>query len=49
MEMNRQRFLVLERLFKGETPIIVASAEALLDKYPPEGNFRRLSADPADG
>ena len=39
MEMNRQRFLVLERLFKGETPIIVASAEALLDKYPPKEIF----------
>ena len=39
MEMNRQRFLVLERLFKGETPIIVASAEALLDKYPQKEIF----------
>ena len=39
MEMNRQRFLVLERLLKGETPIIVASAEALLDKYPPKEIF----------
>ena len=39
MEMNRQRFLVLERLLKGETPIIVASAEALLDKYPQKEIF----------
>ena len=39
MEMNRQRFLVLERLLKGETPIIVASVEALLDKYPPKEIF----------
>ena len=39
MEMNRQRFLVLERLLKGETPVIVASMEALLDKYPRKDVF----------
>ena len=39
MEMNRQRFLVLERLMKGETPVIVASMEALLDKYPKKDVF----------
>ncbi|MBQ2412250.1 MAG: transcription-repair coupling factor, partial [Anaerotignum sp.] len=39
MEMNRQRFLVLERLMKGETPVIVASMEALLDKYPKKEVF----------
>ena len=39
MEMNRQRFLVLERLLKGETPVIVASMEALLDKYPKKDVF----------
>lgn len=39
MEMNRQRFALLERLLKGETPIIVASMEALLDKYPKKEIF----------
>lgn len=39
MEMNRQRFLVLERLLRGETPVIVASMEALLDKYPKKEVF----------
>ncbi len=39
MEMNRQRFLVLERLLKGDCPIIVASMEALLDKYPKKEVF----------
>ena len=39
MEMNRQRFFVLERLLKGETPVIVASMEALLDKYPAKDVF----------
>lgn len=39
MEMNRQRFLVLERLLKGETPVIVSSMEALLDKYPKKDVF----------
>ena len=39
MEMNRQRFFVLERLLKGETPVIVASMEALLDKYPVKDVF----------
>ena len=28
MEMNRQRFLVLERLLKGETPVIVEIGRA---------------------
>ena len=40
MEMNRQRFLVLERLLKGERPVIVASMEALLDKYPKKEVFQ---------
>lgn len=39
MEMNRQRFLVMERLLRGECPIIVASMEALLDKYPKKEIF----------
>ena len=39
MEMNRQRFLILERLLQGEHPVIVASVEALLDKYPPRQVF----------
>ena len=39
MEMNRQRFLVLERLLNGECSVIVASAEALLDKYPKKEVF----------
>ena len=39
MEMNRQRFFVLERLLKGETPVIVASMEALLDKYPKKDTY----------
>lgn len=39
MEMNRQRFLALERLLKGETPVVVASMEALLDKYPKKEVF----------
>ncbi len=39
MEMNRQRFLVLERLLRGECPVIIASTEALLDKYPEEKVF----------
>lgn len=34
MEMNRQRFLVLEKLLAGECSCIVASMEALLDRYP---------------
>ena len=40
MEMNRQRFLALERLLKGERPVIVASMEALLDKYPKKDVFQ---------
>ena len=40
MEMNRQRFLALERLLKGERPVIVASMEALLDKYPKKEVFQ---------
>ncbi|MDO4530762.1 MAG: transcription-repair coupling factor [Bacillota bacterium] len=39
MEMNRQRFLLLERLLRGETPLIVASMDALLDKYPQKEVF----------
>lgn len=39
MEMNRRRFAVVERLLRGEQPIIIASAEALLDKYPPKEVF----------
>ncbi len=39
MEMNRQRFRLLERLLAGDAPIIVASMEALLDKYPPKEIF----------
>ena len=39
METNRRRFLILERLPAGEAPVIVASMEALLDKYPPKEIF----------
>ncbi len=39
METNRRRFLILERLLAGEAPVIVASMEALLDKYPPKEIF----------
>lgn len=42
MEMNRQRFAVLERLLSGERPIIVASAEALLDRYPQKKSFTKF-------
>ncbi|NCC14852.1 MAG: transcription-repair coupling factor [Clostridia bacterium] len=42
MEMNRQRFAVLERLLSGERPIIVASAEALLDRYPQKESFSKF-------
>ncbi len=39
METNRRRFLILDRLPAGEAPVIVASMEALLDKYPPKEIF----------
>lgn len=39
MEMNRRRFSVLESVLKGDCPIIVAPAEALLDKYPKKEVF----------
>ncbi len=39
MEMNRQRFQILERLLKGNPPVIVASIEALMDKYPQKEVF----------
>ncbi len=41
MEMNRHRFSAMERLLAGERPIIVASAEALLDRYPPKEVFTK--------
>ena len=39
MEMNRQRFLVVEKLLEGKCPLIVASVEALLDRYPEKEVF----------
>ncbi len=39
MEMNRQRFLVVEKLLEGKCPLIVASVEALLDRYPKKDVF----------
>lgn len=39
MEMNRQRFLVVEKLLEGKCPLIVASVEALLDRYPEKDVF----------
>ncbi len=39
MEMNRQRFLVVEKLLCGECPLIVAAAEAFLDRYPSKEVF----------
>ena len=39
MEMNRQRFLVVEKLLEGKCPLIVASVEALLDRYPKKEVF----------
>lgn len=42
MEMNRQRFGAVERLLSGERPIIVASMEALLDRYPKKEVFSRF-------
>lgn len=39
MEMNRQRFLVLERLLEGKCPVIVASMEALMDRFPKKEIF----------
>ncbi|MDD4843928.1 MAG: transcription-repair coupling factor, partial [Anaerotignum sp.] len=41
VEMNRHRFSAMERLLAGERPIIVASAEALLDRYPPKEIFTK--------
>lgn len=41
MEMNRQRFLAIERLLKGDDDVvIVASMEALLDRYPKREVFQ---------
>jgi len=42
MEMNRQRFGAVERLLSGERPIIVASMEALLDRYPKKEIFSQF-------
>lgn len=39
MEMNRQRFLVVEKLLEGQCPLIVASVEAFLDRYPKKDVF----------
>ena len=39
METNRQRFLALEQLIEGRKPIVVASMEALLDRYPKKEIF----------
>ncbi len=39
MEMNRQRFLTLERLLDGNCPLLVASMEALMDRFPPKKEF----------
>ncbi len=39
MEMNRQRFLVLQAILTGKCPWIVASAEAFLDRYPKQEVF----------
>lgn len=39
MEMNRQRFLALERLLDGHCPLLVASMEALMDRFPPKKDF----------
>lgn len=49
MEMNRQRFRVLERLLKGEPPVIVASMEALMDKYPAKEVFASFLLEIAVG
>ena len=49
MEMNRQRFLILERLLRGETPVIVASMEALLDKYPKKEVFASFLLELREG
>lgn len=42
MEMNRQRFIAMERLLSGERPIIVASTEALLDRFPKKEIFTKF-------
>ncbi|WP_304507108.1 transcription-repair coupling factor [Anaerotignum sp.] len=41
-EMNRQRFATMERLLSGERPVIVASMEALLDRYPAKEVFTQF-------
>ncbi|MFV0314532.1 MAG: transcription-repair coupling factor, partial [Anaerotignum sp.] len=42
MEMNRQRFGAMERLLSGERSIVVASMEALLDRYPKKEIFTKF-------
>ncbi len=42
MEMNCQRLAVLQRLLSGERPVIVASMEALLDRYPKKEIFSKF-------
>ena len=42
MEMNRQRFQVVERLIHENCPILVAPAEALLDRYPKKEIFEEF-------
>ncbi|WP_352399499.1 transcription-repair coupling factor [Anaerotignum sp.] len=42
MEMNRQRFIAMERLLSGERSIIVASMEALLDRFPRKEIFTKF-------
>ncbi|KXL51831.1 transcription-repair-coupling factor [Anaerotignum neopropionicum] len=44
MEMNRHRFHAMERLLSGERPVIVASVEALLDRYPQKELFTQFIA-----
>ncbi len=39
MEMNRQRFLILEKLLAGQCGCVIASMEALLDRYPKKEVF----------
>ena len=41
METNRQRFMVLERLLHGKLPIVVASIESMLDRYPKKEIFNQ--------
>ncbi len=42
MEMNRQRFQVVEKLLMGEYPVLVASMESLLDRYPKKEIFEQF-------